>query len=366
MKLYIISLIVLGFMLNISGCSKHQDTNNHQSQEYYTCSMHPQIHQDKPGKCPICGMDLIKATTAPVTFKTNDNAPSGHGTIVLDQAKQEMIGIKTGNVVKKELFKSIDTAGRVAFDPELYAAQYEYIEAIKQETSVQDSPVSDVKRSAKAMIESSKMRLKILGLSDSQITALKNSSRLNTNYLIPKDGDRLWIYAEVYEMDLPHIRPGLPAKITRSSLRGKMLVGEVVSVDRVINPLTRTAKVRISLKNAPIDLRPESYVEVSILSPLGEQVVIPYDAVMDTGKEAWVFVVQENGVIEPRTITIKHYAGDEVAVEQGVLAGEKIVTSANFLIDSESRIVGSRDAVKTQVPVCPEGQKWHEQMNHCM
>jgi len=260
MKLYIISLIVLGFMLNISGCSKHQDTNNHQSQEYYTCSMHPQIHQDKPGKCPICGMDLIKVTTAPATIKTNNSAPEGHGTIVLDQAKQEMIGIKTGIVVKKELFKSIDTAGRVAFDPELFAAQYEYIEAIKQEFSVQDSPVSDVKRSAKAMIESAKMRLKILGLSDSQITALKNSSRLNTNYLIPRDGDRLWIYAEVYEMDLPHIKPGLKAKITRQSLRGKILVGEVVSVDRVINPLTRTAKVRISLKNAPLDLRPESYV----------------------------------------------------------------------------------------------------------
>ena len=135
----------------------------------------------------------------------------------------------------------------------------------------------------------------------------------------------------------------------------------------MINKDTRTAKVRILIPDTKANLRPESYLDVSILSPLGDQTTVPFNAVLDTGKEAWVFVVNKDNQFEPRLITIKERAGDQLAIESGVTAGEKIVTSANFLIDSESRLQGSgiQDSAK-KTPTCPEGQFWHEQMNHCM
>ncbi|MEI8347591.1 MAG: heavy metal-binding domain-containing protein, partial [Pseudomonadota bacterium] len=210
---FLISLLAISSFV-LQGCNKpHQETK---VESYWTCSMHPQIHKDAPGKCPICGMDLIKAQAQDAQQTSADSAhyPSGHGAVTLSAEKQQMIGVKSGIVEKKELFKNIDTAGRVAFDPELFAAQNEYVEALKQEESVRNSTVADVLHSAHAMVDSSKTRLKILGLSDSQISALKNSSAANLSYLIPKSGDRLWIYAEVYEIDLPYIRPKLKAQIT--------------------------------------------------------------------------------------------------------------------------------------------------------
>jgi multidrug efflux pump subunit AcrA (membrane-fusion protein) len=232
-------------------------------------------------------------------------------------------------------------AGRLAFDPELYTAQNEYTEALRQLERVKDSPIADVKHSAERMVHSSKLRLKILGLSDKQIAQLSASSSEEANLLIHRPGQDAWVYAELYEMDLPFVHPGASAKISAGFLGGQKLVGKVVSVDRVINPTTRTAKARILLKDPKASLRPESYVDVSILAPLGEQITVPFDAVFDTGEQSWVFVSSPQGLIEPRLVIIKLHADDEVAIAQGLKEGEKIVTSANFLIDSESRLKGS-------------------------
>lgn len=340
--------------------------------------MHPQIKKDGPGKCPICGMDLVKASQQTETQKhTRNNTPAAHAAFQLDPARVQMIGLKTGTVEKKELFKSIDVAGRVAFDPELYTAQIEFMEAVKQLESVRSSPLADVRHSAERMVESAKLRLKILGLSDKQIVNLRTSKSSGSSLLIPKPGDNVWVYAEVYEMDLPYIDSGLEARITGSSIAGGALSGKVVSVDRVINPTTRTAKVRISVPNAKKELRPESYVDVSILSPLGMQTTVPFDAILDSGKESWVFVVESEGHFRPQLVTVRLRAGDEVAISQGLKGGETIVTSANFLIDSESRLRGvlaantenedgSGEPAQAKAPQCPKGQVWHADMKHCM
>ncbi|MBF0206003.1 MAG: efflux RND transporter periplasmic adaptor subunit [Oligoflexia bacterium] len=385
----IIYVIILGL---ITACNKNISSDNSSNNSsssppiqevtsYWTCSMHPQIHQDKPGKCPICGMDLIKVSTKSTSVETDsrNTYPSGHGAITLSPAQQEMIGVKFGEVIKKNAFKVIDTAGRVAFDPELFTAQNEYLEALKQEELIRHSPISEIKRSAHQMVESSKMRLKILGLSNQQIASIKDTSKISTGILIPKKGEQLWVYAEVYEIDLPYIKPQMKANIRGHFLEGKTLVGEVISVDRVINPTTRTAKVRIALPATILEVRPESYVEVSILSPLGKQLIVPFDAILDTGKESWVFVsIGRTGRIEPRKVIVNNYLGDEVTIASGLSEGEKIVTSANFLVDSESRLVGVREEVsgnssdadtserKKNKITCPEGKNWNEQMGHCM
>jgi Cu(I)/Ag(I) efflux system membrane fusion protein len=365
------------------------------TKEIWTCPMHPQIKKDGPGSCPICGMNLVKTETSLLNDSDtakNDYLPDGHAPFHLSLSRQQMIGVKVGEVKKKLLYKSIDAAGRIAFDPELYTAQNEYVEAVKQAETVKNSPIADVKHSADRMVDSAKLRLKILGLSDQQIFALGRNGSTGSNLLVPKQGENLWVYAEVFEMDLPSIQPGLEATISGGSLGRKTLNGKVASVDRVINPMTRTAKVRILIPNTSLILRPEAYVDVSILSPMGQQITVPFDAILDTGKQAWVFVVRETGDFDPRLVTIVDRAGEEVAIASGVHAGEKIVTSANFLVDSESRLKGvllgqaeepkvtenstvkagatgkieTEKKEKKKTPECPNGQFWHEQMKHCM
>ena len=287
----------------------------------------------------------------------------------LSEQKQNMIGVKLGTVEKKKVFKEIRASGRLAFDPELYPAQNEYIEAIKQLSRVKYSSIADVKHSADRMVQSARLRLKILGISDKQITDLANQESSDSALLLNKPGEQVWVYADIYEMDLPYIRAGMAAEITAGFLAGQKLPGKVVSVDRVLNPTSRTAKARILVRESKTLLRPESYVEVTILAPLGEQVTVPFDAVLDTGKEAWVFVFDTHGTFEPRRITIKFRSGDDVAIGGELKGGERIVTSANFLIDSESRLKAARGALdsgKSTRPACPEGNHWDISMGMCM
>lgn len=337
-----------GDSIKTSGKNQHADI--------YTCPMHPEVRQAGPGHCPICGMTLVKiseATSTPSPKPSSQSTmPDNHAAVNLSTVRGQMIGVKLGTVQRKPLFKSIRAAGRLAYDPELYTAQNEYIEAIKQLESIKNSPVADIRQSTKRMFESTKLRLKLLGLSDKQIEQLRDTSTTDASLLLNKTGQNTWVYADIYEMDLPHIRPGLSAEISANFFGGKVLPGKVVSIDRVINPSTRTAKIRIllaetkaaeaNIAEANIMLRPESYVDVNILSPLGEQLTVPFDAILDTGKQAWVFVADGKGNYEPHVVTTKFSAGTEVAIADGLKAGDSIVTSGNFLIDSESRLRNAR------------------------
>lgn len=375
MKFLLIILPV--FMLFSSSCDRNEVVKKNEStaakshehkEEVWTCPMHPQIRESKPGKCPICHMDLVKVGEGEVEdeSKKSGSIPEGHASFKLSESRQQLIGVKVGVVEKRPLFKKIEAPGKIAFDPELYTAQAEYMEAVKQRERVKDSPVTEVKHSAGRMVESAKLRLRVLGLSDEHINRLAQRGA-GSSLLVPKAGESLWVYAEVFEMDLAEIRPGNEVHVSGSALGNNKLKGKVVSVDRVINPETRTATVRILINDTKANLRPESFLDVTILSPLGEQIVVPFNAIFDTGKEAWVFVVGEGNKFEPRLVTILERAGEEVAIAEGLTPGEKIVTSANFLIDSESRLKGVAAGAGTKkAPECPKGQYWHVEMSMCM
>jgi Cu(I)/Ag(I) efflux system membrane fusion protein len=338
---------------------------------YWTCPMHHHIHNDQPGLCPICGMTLVKVDDETPTHSDLSKMPKNHAPIKLSLDRQQMIGVKYGTVEKKPLFKTIHAAGRVAFDPELYTVQNEYQEAARQWEEVKDSSLAEVRHSADRMLQSSRLRLKVLGLSDQQIASLaKGTVESDQSLLLHQAGDDVYIYAEVQEIDLPDVRQGLAAQLSLGTLEGQTLRGKVISLDRVLNPSSRTAKARILVPKARTQLRPQTYVNVSILSPLGVQVTVPFDAVFETGTQDWVFVKRSDGTLEPRLMTIKYRAGDEIAVESGVHEGEQIVTSANFLIDSESRLKAEvmpagngKEAVR---PSCPSGQHWDTPMAMCM
>lgn len=291
---------------------------------------------------------------------------STHAEFYLSPARQQLIGVKTGFAVKKSLDKKIDAAGRLAFDPELYTAETEYAEALHELKRVRHSPLPEVLRSAREMVNSARLRLKILGLSDKQISRIHRSDANASNLLLIKPHQHVWVYADIFEMDLPYVNPGERADISADFLGGKTLTGKVVSVDRVIDPKSRTARARILVNEGASYLRAGSYVNVTIHDSTGEQVVVPFDAILNTGKAAWVFVVKSPGEFIPQKVGIKFYDGNNVAIASGLAGGEKIVTSANFLIDSESRLKAGEMDDASQTPSCPKNQHWDTAMAMCM
>lgn len=147
----------------------HQDSKE-ETKTLYICPMHPQITSDKPGQtCSICGMDLVPASDFEedeehdhdehsAAMDGENSSPDTHAGVKISTKKQQMIGIKLARVKKEKLFKSINAPGRIAFDPELYTAQSEYLEALKQWRRVKESPLSDVRKSTSEMIKSVSFR----------------------------------------------------------------------------------------------------------------------------------------------------------------------------------------------------------------
>ncbi len=326
------------------------DKSKEERKALYICPMHPEVTSDKPGQtCSICGMDLVAASSFDdheehdhaeheKSMSGDQSRPDTHVGVKISPRKQQFIGIKLERVRKETLFKSVNAPGRVAFDPELYTAQSEYLEALRQWRRVKDSPLLDVRRSTREMIKSSKIRLKVLGLSDGQINQLARKGSQSEGLLVSGKNQESWVYADVFEVDLPQIKKGLSAQITANFLQGKILAGKVVSVDQVISPETRTAKVRIRLNNTDAPIRPESYVSVKILTPQGEHLAVPTDALMDTGRDTFVFVKTGDGEFEPRRVSILLETDDKIAIGSGLNVEEEVVVGGNFMLDSESRL----------------------------
>ena len=188
------------------------------------------------------------------------------------------------------------------------------------------------------MVKSSKIRLKVLGLSSEQINKIARKGNVSESLIVGgKKGENL-IYADVFESDLSEIKPGQIVVVEGSFLGGQKLKGKVVSVDQVIDPKTRSGKVRISIEKTKASIRPEAFVNVSIAVPLGEHLAVSLESVLDTGRDLLVFVKQGDKKFEPRKIIKFFETDDYMAISSGLSAGEEVVTAANFLIDSESRL----------------------------
>ena len=152
------------------------------------------------------------------------------------------------------------------------------------------------------------------------------------------DLSTVWVLADIYEYELPTIKLGQTVTMTVSYFPGKTFKGKVAYIYPQLDNTTRTLKVRVEFSNPDFQLKPDMYVNVELFIDYGQQLALPGDAVLDSGSNQVVFVARDGGYFEPRKVILGQKAGDFFIVIDGVKAGERVVTSANFLIDSESQL----------------------------
>lgn len=358
-------------------------STTHAHKAVYSCAMHPSITSDHPGKCPICGMDLQLVDegsvdgnsvasekpkkplyyrnpmrgeiTSPVPAKDEmgmdyipvydeeemgsegrSNEVSGRAGFSLSNERQQLIGVTTTTVAKRTLSVDIRASGRVAFDPDLFTAVEEYRQAVLSASQMKNSSYGSLKEQSDELVAAAETKLRLLGLTESQIRRLGERKKSSTDLILPKGN--VWVYAEVFEYEVAGLKVGQVMEVTAPALPGKIFFGKVSSISPILNPQTRTVRVRAMIPDPETSLRPDTFVNVKIKTNSGERLVVPNDSVLHSGEQSFVFVGKEQGRFEPRLVMTGVSTSEFTEILAGVVAGETVVTSANFLIDSESRL----------------------------
>jgi Cu(I)/Ag(I) efflux system membrane fusion protein len=251
------------------------------------------------------------------------------------------------------------------YSPELVSTQEEYLLALRAKKDLVKSPFPEVAGSGNSLAESAKRRLRLWDITDEQIKALEESGQPKKTLTLysPFSGIVLekvaykglnvmpgmalyklvdlsvvWLYADIYEYELPFIRLGQQATVQLSYLPGEAFTGKAIYIYPSLDPNTRTAKVRFELPNPHGKLKPEMYANVEIKVHLGSKLAVPEGAIIDTGLRQLAIIDKGSGYFEPREVKVGAKVDNYYEVIKGLKAGERVVTSANFLIDSESKL----------------------------
>jgi RND family efflux transporter MFP subunit len=261
--------------------------------------------------------------------------------------------------------------------PELVVAEREYLLARQNAKELSNSSIPGVAAGVASLLDSSKGRLEQWNITQREIARLESTGQVlesleidspvsgyiternalpnlnvqpETRLYTIADLSTVWVLVQVFQNDLGRIRVGTPTALTVDSYSGRTFRGRVDFVYPDVDMTTRTARVRLIFPNSNLTLSPGMYVNVVLQVPLGSQLVIPVSGVLQSGTRQIVFVDRGAGYLEPRDVQLGPQAGDEYVVLKGLKAGERIVTSANFLIDSESQL---QAAIGSFTPVPP-------------
>lgn len=357
--------------------------------------MHPNYKSDKPGVAPDCGMDLvpmyegqgeiengmIKVTPerqralgvreSQVEEKVISRTVRTSGLVVPDETRIAHVHVKTPGWIENVF---VDFVGQLVkkgqplftiYSPDLVATQEEYLIAKRGQQSLGASQYKEVAQGSESLLASARDRLQLWDLTRAQIKRLDETGEVSktitvfspvTGYVTDRkafpqtsvtpdmdiytvaDLSRVWVTADVYESELPYVKLGQPATIKLSFIPGKTFHGRVTYSYPMLDPQTHTAKVRIGVPNTNLLLKPNMFADVELQIAYGRHVVVPQEAVLDSGKRQIVFVVHDNGKFEPREVTVGPTVDNNTIIEFGLEKGETIVTSGNFLLDSESRL----------------------------
>jgi RND family efflux transporter MFP subunit len=379
-----VAWMVLGSASPSGLTSASAEAASEPSAQQYTCGMHPEVVSDEPGICPICNMKLTPkkqagesasgVTIDPVTrqnmglvtadahYRTLQRTVRAFGRVAYREPNRHSVNLKVKGWVE-QLF--VDEIGEQVFKgqpllrlyaPELVAAQREYLVAAR---------AADVATMSE-LVSAAADRLRNWDISDDQIERLSSDEDILQTMTIraPADGivvnkmvnegDRLlpgkelfevvdlstvWVTAHVYELDAPFVSVGQQALVRFPKLPGEQYTGRVEYVSPFLGD-DRQIEIRITLENPNQQLKPQMYAEVSLSSELsGDQLVVPRKAVINSGVRELVYVAASENTYEPRLIRTGAVGADDmVQVASGLQAGEKVVVSGQFLLDSESRL----------------------------
>jgi len=330
-------------------CKKHVAESAGSSGErkilYWTDPMMPGFRAEGPGKSPM-GMDLMPVYEEEnVEQSVAIEMPGGYAPIMVTPQKQQLIGVKTAPAGKKNIQRVIRTVGTIAYDPELYQAQAEFIQAFQAYERAKQSGVQEVIDQAGRLVDSAKIHLRHMGLSEELINEVAQVKEADRGLLFSSPGEPVWVYAKLYEYDLPFVKIGQEVTAEASSFAGKMFKGKVRAIDPMVDPMTRTTRMRAQLKDPEGVLKPDMYVNVTVAMDIGEVVAVPQEAVFSTGERNIIFVSKPNGLFEPRDVILGTKAEGFYEIKSGIEEGEMVVTSGNFLIDSESRLKGALESM---------------------
>lgn len=352
----------------------------------YVCPMHPQIVRDEPGSCPICGMDLVK--------KMIDAQKGKHPTVEISNAVINSMGVRTAPARNDTLWKYIETVGRIDYDetrlahvhpraegwmeqlslraegepvkngqvlgrlysPEILSAQVDFLIALDQKAGT-------------VRIEKARNRLRLLGLTEGTISTIqKNRKSLNTvplvanasgvvtklgaregMYVTPNmevvtiaDLGKIWVLVDIYEHQIDWLAEGLTAEIKVPAYPGRSWEGKVEYIYPELDPKSRTLKVRLAFDNPEGLLKANMFADVVIYGgPKRDTLAVPAEAVITTGKRDTVVMALGEGRFQPVDVVTGMRTDDKVEILSGVKAGDEVVVSGQFLIDSESSLQAS-------------------------
>lgn len=375
------------------------------SGQVYNCPMHPYYTSDRPGECPICGMDLVPVEESD-GHAGHESHVEGFASLELDPRQQQLIGVTTAPVERKAVNRNVRAVGTVVpderrvsvvhskvsgwidklyvdatgqpvaagqpllsiYSPEVYATQEEYLIASESARELGSSRSEDVARGTEALKDAAARRLEYWDIRPGELERLAEAGRplkaltLRSpygGYVMDKhaqvgmyvqpgmplytvaDLSRVWIEADIYEYEMPFVKVGQRVTVTLPYYPSEPLEGTVKFIYPFLNAKSRTARVRIDVANPDLKLKPAMFADINVEQELGEQLVVPSEAVLDSGKRKIVFVAHDGGHFEPREISVAARLDDYYVVAAGLREGEEVVTSGNFLLDSESRIKGA-------------------------
>ncbi|MGA2723043.1 MAG: efflux RND transporter periplasmic adaptor subunit [Bryobacteraceae bacterium] len=366
---------------------------------YWVDPMHPWYKSDKPGIAPDCGMKLVpvyageekKTTTLPpgtveippeqqqligvqygaAEYESATGSIRAAARVTLDETRIAKVQTKLEGWVDQVF---ADFTGKLVqkgdpllslYSPEALATQEEFLLATKAQQLMQDNPVHEMLGSTENLVAAAKKRLELWDISDLQIDEISRSGQTLKNLTLysPISGfvmernafpsqrvtpdtvlytvadlSTVWVTADVFEYEAVDIHLNQPATLTLAYLPGRTFHGRVSYILPQVDPTTRTLKVRVEFANPGYALKPDMYGEVEFQTGGARKLVVPQSAVLNSGDHQTVFVDRGNSYFEPRAVKIGEQMNGRIEILSGLKAGERIIISGNFLMDSESRL----------------------------
>ena len=316
-------------------------------------------------------MQSIGVTTGTAEYKQLNDEIRATGTVDINERLLSYVQVRFPGYIRQVYANATYQYVRegeplfTIYSPDLVATQNEYLLAKQNQTTLQASSVEGVSAGAQSLSAAAGQRLKQWEMPESEIARLKETGKAITDltirspvtgyvternalpnmYVEPStrlytiaDLEKVWVYAQIFQNDVGRIKPGDMAEITVDSYPGRTFSGQIEQILPQVDLTTRTVRARLSIANPELKLKPGMFVNVDLKTSLGRQLVVPASAVFQSGTRPLVFLNHGNGSLEPKEVTLGPRVGEDTVVLKGLQAHQSIVTSANFLIDSESQL----------------------------